>query len=142
MGYSPLPKSDLERIENDFEDILSECHHPWLEGALRESRVHFILRSFGGFLNYDIDNIFIRPENQWKSLVFSIKDRLHKIDFVYRKYPSDYLCQLTFNEDYTEFQVANDSQEIAFRGNRKELEKWIQTILFEEPKPILVGDII
>lgn len=140
MRYNPLPKSDLERIESDFEDILSERHHPWLEGVLRESRVYFILRSFYGVLNYDLDNLMYRPENNWKSIVFSIKDHLHRMDFVYKKYPSDFLCQLIYDRDYTEFQIADVDKNVTFRGNREELEDYIRTLLFEKPKTILLSE--
>lgn len=132
MRYRPLPKSELERIENDFENILSEHRSHWLEGALRESRVHFILRSFHGVLNYDLDNLMYRPENGWKSVVFSIKNRLYEIDFPYEKYPSDFLYQLIFNKDHTEFQVADVKKNVVFTGDREELERWTRTLLFEE----------
>ena len=130
-NYRPLNKSDLDEIEEDFEDILSERRHPFLEGGIREYRVHFILRSFKGFLNYDIDNLLYRPENNWKSMAISIKSKLHDIDLPYREIPTDFLMQLIFNKDCTEFQVANENREILFTGDRQALEYYIQTLLFE-----------
>ena len=130
-NYRPLSADVLAEIEDEFDDILSKRLHPFLEGGLREYRVHFILRTFRGLLNYDIDNLFYRPENNWKSMAISIKSKLHDIDLPYREIPTDFLMQLIFNKDCTEFQVANENREILFTGDRQALEYYIQTLLFE-----------
>ena len=130
--YRPLSKRDLAEIEQDFEDILSKKRHRFLEGGLREYRVHFILRSFKGFLNYDIDNLLYRPENNWKSMAISIKNRLHDLDFPYTKLETNFHSQLIYNDDYNEFSLADVRKQVWFTGDRDQLEEYLQELLFED----------
>jgi hypothetical protein len=98
---------------------------PMLKATLKELLVHFIIRSFTGFYNYDIDNII---SGNGAGVAISIKDREHKVDWVYERQPFHYAQLIYHYPRYQLFDFIDYKGESQKHLSRDDLEKMFQEI--------------